>query len=108
MGRFLCVSINHQCSMFLPVLSGVPQGSKPVVYLIYVDDLPHFIKYSHALIFADDMKCILSIASCQDSINLKKYIYEISHECTQWKFYFKKFIDLIFSLSITPVSTSQN
>ena len=106
MGRFLCVSINHQRSIFLPLSSGVPQGSRPMVYLIYVDDLPHSIKYSHTLILADDIKCILPIVSCQDSINLKNYVYEISHECMQWKFYFKKFIDLIFSLSITPVSTS--
>ena len=56
MGRFLCVSINHQRSMFLPVLSGVPQGSRPMLYLIYVDDLSHSIKYSHTLIFADDVK----------------------------------------------------
>ena len=60
MGRFLRVSINHQYSMFLPVLSGVPQGSRHVVYLIYVDDLPHFIKYSHSLIVADDIKCIFT------------------------------------------------
>ena len=67
MGRFLCVSINHQRSMFLPVLSGVPQGSRPMLYFIYVDDLPHSI---NTLIFADDIKFILPIASCQDSINL--------------------------------------
>ena len=54
MGRFLCVSINHQHSMLLPLLCGVPQGSRPVVYLIYVDDLHYFIKYSHTLIFADE------------------------------------------------------
>ena len=78
-----------------------------MLYLIYVDDLPHSIKYSHTLTFTDDIKCILLIASFQDSINLQNYIYEISHDCTQWIFYFKNFIDLIFSLSTTPVSTSQ-
>ena len=70
MGRFLCVSINHQRSRFLPVLSGMPQGSRPMLYLIYMDNLPHSIKYSHTLIFADDIKCILQIASCQDNINI--------------------------------------
>ena len=71
-----------------------------MVYLIYVDDFPHSIKYSHTLIFSDDIKSILPIASCQDSIDLQNYIYEISHECTQWIFYFKKFIDLKFSLLV--------
>ena len=50
-----------------------------MLYLIHVDDLPHSIKYSHTLIFADDIKCILPIAMCQDSINLQNYIYEILH-----------------------------
>ena len=79
MGKFLCISINHKALCSLLVLSGVPQGSKTMVYLIYVDDLPHSIKYSHTLIFADDIKCILLIASCQESINLQNYIYEFSH-----------------------------
>ena len=79
MVRFLCASINHQCSIFLSVLYGMPQGSRPMLYLIYVDDLPYAIKYSHALIFTDDIKCILPVTSCQDSINLQNYIYEITH-----------------------------
>ena len=70
MGRFLCVSINHQHSMFLPVLCRVTQGSRPMLYIIYVNDLPHSIKYCHTLICANDIKCYLPIASCQDSINL--------------------------------------
>ena len=57
--------------MFLPILSGVPQGSRPMLYFISVDDLSHSIKYSHTQIFADNIKCILPIASCQDSINLQ-------------------------------------
>ena len=65
--------------MFFYLLSGVPQEIRPVLYLIYMDDLPHSIKYSHTLIFADDIKRNLLIASCQDSIKLQNYIYEISH-----------------------------
>ena len=57
MGRFLCV-INALC--FLPFLFGVPLGSRPMVYLIYVDDLPYSSKYSHTLIFADNIKCIFT------------------------------------------------
>ena len=49
-----------------------------MVYLIYADDLPHYIKYSYTLIFADDIKCILLIASCQESI-ISKIISMNSH-----------------------------
>ena len=73
MGRFQCVSINPQHSMFLPFLSGVAQGSRPS------NDLPQFIKYSHTLMFADYIKCILQITSCQDSIYLHKIISMKSH-----------------------------
>ena len=32
LGKFQCVSTNPQRSMFVPVLSGVPQGSKLMLY----------------------------------------------------------------------------
>ena len=82
-----------------------------MVYLIYVDDPPQCIKYSHTLTSADDIKDTFPIASFQDIINLQNYIYQISHWCTQWKlffFFFKKFIHQIFSLGTTPVFTSLN
>ena len=60
--------------MFLPVLSGVPEGSRPMLYLIYVDELSHSSKYSHTLISAYDIKCILPILSRQDSINLARTV----------------------------------
>ena len=94
--------------MILPVLSRVPQGSRLMLYLIYVYYLPRCIKYSYTLIFADDIKCILWLFSCNDSTSLHNYIYEISHWCSQWKLLFKKFMDVIFSLSITTEYTSQN
>ena len=61
MCRFLCVQkiIN---ALFLPVLSGVPQGSRPMLYLIFMNDLSRSIKYFHTLMVADYIKCILPIA----------------------------------------------
>ena len=43
--RRQCVSINGSLSKFLPVLSGVPQGSilGPLLYTIYTNDLPEVI-----------------------------------------------------------------
>ena len=67
------VSINGTSSSCLPVLSGVPQGSvlSPLLFLLYVNDLPNSINFSSMFLFADDTKFVKSISCFNDSFQYK-------------------------------------
>ena len=56
--RFQYVSVNNQYSQLLPVESGVLQGSilGPLLFILYVNDLPDTFLHSNMLLFADDTK----------------------------------------------------
>ena len=55
-----CVKINNKYSYLLPVLSGIPQGSilGPLLFLVFVNDIPDYISNSVLYLFADDTKCL--------------------------------------------------
>lgn len=57
--RHQCVKINNSNSDLLPVKSGVPQGSilGPLLFLVYINDLPLCVWFSTIFMFADDAKC---------------------------------------------------
>ena len=61
------VSIGNCLSNYLPVISGVPQGSilGPLLFLIFINDLPSTI-ISQIFEFADDTKCFRLITSKSD------------------------------------------
>ena len=98
------VVLNAQCSSWVDIRAGVPQGSilGPLLFLIYVNDLPNGLK-SECKVFADDTS-LFSVAhhlntSASDINNDLKLI---SDWAFQWKMSFnpdpsKQAQEIIFS-----------
>ena len=71
-GRSQQEVLDGQASVPVPVLSGVPQGSVlgPILFLIFINDLPDNIKSSVRL-FTDDCVLYRNIHSLQDCLILQ-------------------------------------
>ena len=93
------VCINGCYSSSLPVISGVPQGSilGPLLFLVYINDLPQQVLHSDILLFADDTKILKSISSVPDSSLLQQDLNNISNWCLKWKLSFNESKCLIIS-----------
>lgn len=57
-GRRQSVRILGQVSRLVPITSGVPQGSHlgPILFLIFINDLPGCLRFAKCLMHADDAK----------------------------------------------------
>ncbi|XP_050509197.1 uncharacterized protein LOC114345645 [Diabrotica virgifera virgifera] len=103
-GRHQAVVSKGYLSDFRPVKHGVPQGSVlgPLLFIIYVNDLPHFISPYKSVQFADDTTYIISGNKNED---LKMAYEEVSDKSSTWfaanklKLNTEKMQDLIISAS---------
>ena len=71
-----CVVIDGNPSEWLPVTSGVLQGSIlcPLLFIVYINDLPSFLLY----MYADDTKCCRHVLSPTDSFLLASNVTYMS------------------------------
>lgn len=85
-GRKMRVSVDGKFSEWTSVPSGVPQGSVlgPILFLIFVSDLPSCVKES-LIMFADDTKLWTKIGSVRDSTKLQDDLDSVVEWTQRWK-----------------------
>jgi hypothetical protein len=73
LGYYIHDVIENMTSSKIPVTSGVPQGTVlgPILFLIYINDLPEYIKHSRIRRFADDSMIYRQIKSQSDCLKLQ-------------------------------------
>ena len=86
-----CIAINGHTSGLLPVLSGNPQRSilGPLLFHLFINDLPQSVRSSSMLLFADYAKCFRPIANPSDCSLLQEDLIRLLDWSNKWKLHFK-------------------
>jgi retron-type reverse transcriptase len=76
-------SINNTLSSSLSVLVGVPQGSilGPLLFIIYINDMPNVVKHCKIILYTDDTLLYYSSTFAKD---IEKYVNEDLNLISQW------------------------
>jgi hypothetical protein len=95
------VVIDGCYSDWLPVSSGVPQGSilGPFFFIIFINDLPDVVSSSEIALYADDSKLFKVIKSQDDRHGLQADLQRVSLWADEWKMVFN--VDKCKTLSIS-------
>ena len=84
--RYQSVRVEGSFSNWARVKSGVPQGSVlgPILFLMYINDLPDAVQEDVSKRFADDAKLAKLISSVQDAINLQSNLNQLVEWSNKW------------------------
>ena len=77
------VSVNGKDSEISTLKYGVPQGSilGPILFLIYINDIPEIAQYAKFILYADDANIILTADSIEQ-INVQ--LKQLSNDLVKW------------------------
>ena len=80
------VVLGDSVSGWAPVHSGVPQGSVlgPILFLLYINDLPECVHHSICKLYADDSKILAKIRNETDVANLQEDLNRIVEWTDTW------------------------
>ncbi|CAG9781741.1 unnamed protein product [Diatraea saccharalis] len=81
--RRFYVVVNGYSSNVYNILSGVPQGSHlgPILFNIFINDLPNCLKYASHFLYADDLKLGLIVKSDDDSLKMQDDLNSLVNWC---------------------------
>ena len=98
-GRRQRVRVEEEFSSWVPVKSGIPQGSVmgPLLFVVFINDMPDMID-SMCLLFADDAKVYREIASQEDKEILQRDLDKLTEWSVTWQLPFN--VDKCKSLHI--------
>lgn len=87
--REQCVVVDGETSGWVPVKSGVPQGTVlgPLLFLLHINDLPQAVK-SQVRLFADDCLLYRTIDSRDDQATLQKDLTSLEEWGMKWGMHF--------------------
>ena len=102
------VVLDNCSSDWINVTSGVPQGSilGPLLFLLYINDMPACVRSSTVAMFADDAKCFKQVINRQDCDNLQIDIDNLYEWSVVWRLKFNpiKCKVMSFTRSANPIN----